>query len=1545
MTHFPRHLARPGWAVLCASILLVAPALGAGRFIEMKNGYFWDPAAANYWVPHGFAYQTINPPVFATQTPEQIEYDFLEMRKLHADSLRVDFTWGYIEPTNDVFSWTATDHLIATAEKYGFRMFVLIGYQYPPGWFSNDWKAVNQSNQVSNIVNYEHPLARAAYTDFIARVTGRYKDSPAVAGWILGNEYAYFDLWEAYDPHLFVGYDTNYSLPAFRAYLTNLYAGSITALNANWNTAYGSFSEVPMPTNYPGVQNPGDVNSQDRYYPAYHDLIQWRKKSIGDFVAIGAVAARNADTNHLRSYSMVGGIYSGFDANNTCEDAKTIVARCAAAGAGLDFWSINNYPWASEGNELRTAQFGITKYRDQSGLPVLVTETGLSSSENLFPGAAERQAPALPGAVWEALMAGAIGVHIFTWNDRPFTGAQIREAGFGVIQTNRLIKNPVYWNVLEIFRRMEQLNVNNLFGASRNPASDIYFYWSSDADLVWGRANQENCMLWGGLKRLGYEPGFIDESGLDSGIYTNARALLLSHAFMMQSNRIAALTNVIAAGVNIHANGVLPGRYDQYHRSPPAWVGVMSNVFGLSAAAATNYWHGGIAGSWEQPYSGIFLRYLTTLGPLTPAYTWTNVTTWIRSTGYSAISGTTVVESAFDYWGLRTQPGLHIKGHGALGRAAINTFTLGDSVDMWWLSPKSKEMVWQLHYDWGRAIYRDWFGMQPALDLSGSGYFYVLPDYRICTNGSVLISLLNESSNAVTVTVTASNLIQGKTVERLSSAAGVLQTNSSGQISVTLAGDEFVLLYAYTNNMSLANASEYKIWLVNEPAGGIWPNGRTISTTIGYDTRGATLDLYLALESLNPTVERARTNWFGVSGTGTNTLALIAPNADLGNTNYISSPDGGQFQLHAWLQNGASRVSECSLPTRLAWGAKPTSIPSSVTTGTTYQVTVNWQELPSYQSSEIPTPLSRAAVWQPSMRSNQIYTVYLDLMTGNVAIVSTNMRTVTGTSSNRFSVTVPGGYAGPFWWRARTLTGALTGPTTNNHDFIDSFEDRGRGDSAALLAPWTTFAYAQYNNATIYAQGVNDMAAEGTNGAFMAVGIPNPNGWAGFGMYYEYASAWSLPAVSQYSNITFAFSFKETNGFTGTMEMKVEDTTGGALSYTKAYTGTAWSNISATLNLFTGSVNTGAIKKLTVLLQAAQRGVTYLGVFDNIRFTGTPATVTPPPAANEDQHTSFEDLSRGAYVNPAPWALNSYNSGTENNYVIHGVDAVASDGVNGFFAVYKSHTNVAGYSGFYLQYNFANAPILPADLSQAGLRADFMETNGRACTLELQLKSAGGISKYTNTYAHTPGGWYTIGANLAAFTGTADLNRLTEMIILCQMNTPGGLEYVAHFDNIWFTGTVSSVSAPNGLYLSIDDTPANSDRDGDGILDIYETHTGVYNGPTDTGTDPDNPDTDGDRQNDGDEVIAGTDPNNPTSVFEVESVTQAGAAGMIIEWFARTNKVYSIHYANGSLVTNGFAPLGGWTNIVVTADGLTNIVDTAAAGLTNRFYRIGVRRP
>jgi hypothetical protein len=77
----------------------------------------------------------------------------------------------------------------------------------------------------------------------------------------------------------------------------------------------------------------------------------------------------------------------------------------------------------------------------------------------------------------------------------------------------------------------------------------------------------------------------------------------------------------------------------------------------------------------------------------------------------------------------------------------------------------------------------------------------------------------------------------------------------------------------------------------------------------------------------------------------------------------------------------------------------------------------------------------------------------------------------------------------------------------------------------------------------------------------------------------------------------------------------------------------------------------------------------------------------------------------------------------------------------------------------------------------------------------------------------------------------------------------------------------------DGIQSFLDD-----DDDNDGLLDDVETNTRVFVSESDTGTDPLVADTDGDGVDDGSEISAGSDPNNPFSIPMVPALTDWGRA-------------------------------------------------------------------
>src|SRR5216117_1657085 len=105
----------------------VAAAWAGGGCLEITNGYFWDPIARSYFIPRGIAYQTVNHPVGANQSFAQLDYDLLEFKKMHANSVRCEFVWNQVEPKEDVYDFSKPQHLVEQAEKLGLKLFVLIG--------------------------------------------------------------------------------------------------------------------------------------------------------------------------------------------------------------------------------------------------------------------------------------------------------------------------------------------------------------------------------------------------------------------------------------------------------------------------------------------------------------------------------------------------------------------------------------------------------------------------------------------------------------------------------------------------------------------------------------------------------------------------------------------------------------------------------------------------------------------------------------------------------------------------------------------------------------------------------------------------------------------------------------------------------------------------------------------------------------------------------------------------------------------------------------------------------------------------------------------------------------------------------------------------------------------------------------------------------------------------------------------------------------------------------------------------------------------------
>jgi subtilisin family serine protease len=133
------------------------------------------------------------------------------------------------------------------------------------------------------------------------------------------------------------------------------------------------------------------------------------------------------------------------------------------------------------------------------------------------------------------------------------------------------------------------------------------------------------------------------------------------------------------------------------------------------------------------------------------------------------------------------------------------------------------------------------------------------------------------------------------------------------------------------------------------------------------------------------------------------------------------------------------------------------------------------------------------------------------------------------------------------------------------------------------------------------------------------------------------------------------------------------------------------------------------------------------------------------------------------------------------------------------------------------------------------------------------------------------------------------------------------------------------------------DVMHGDDRDGDDIPDFWEIRHRGDTSSMNAGTD-----SDGDGANDGDEYVAGTQPTNPASVFELVEFEKQEDNEIVLKWSSEVGRLYNVGWSPGvpgtpfsSLASNlpATPPQNVWTDRTGRASGFYRILGSVEGGL------------
>ena len=332
---------------------------------------------------------------------ERWHQDARMMKDLGVRIVRVgEFTWGRSEPQEGVYDFSWLDEAVDTFARQSIKVVLCTPTACPPIWLVEkypDILPIDEEGRMRGFGSRRHycvnnPIYQHYTEQIVSKITGHFKDNPAVIGWQIDNELGCSNTARCY---------CNYCSKALREWLKNKH-GTIENLNKEWGTNHWS----QMYHKWEQIRTPG--RTVTTHNPSFLlDFFRFASDSNVKYEKLQADIIRSNCPQHFITHNFMG-LFDQIDYFDLAEP--------------LDFASWDNYPRYLDLDPKQVAlAHDITRSTKHKNFWVMEEQAGSCGGKYV-------NSQPRPGEVrlwaYQAIARGADGIMFLQWRPPLFAQEQ-----------------------------------------------------------------------------------------------------------------------------------------------------------------------------------------------------------------------------------------------------------------------------------------------------------------------------------------------------------------------------------------------------------------------------------------------------------------------------------------------------------------------------------------------------------------------------------------------------------------------------------------------------------------------------------------------------------------------------------------------------------------------------------------------------------------------------------------------------------------------------------------------------------------------------------------------------------------------------------------------------------------------------------------------------------------------------------------------------------------------------------------------------------------